>query len=151
MNPVPISTLRPMVPAALSRLVNTCLEKDPEERFQTIHDVKLRLIEIAEAPTDTGAAPNSKSGSRMKWAVMIAVATVLILTGIAAIYFAQVGQQPKQVMRSAILAPEKTAFVTTAPDFRCAGAFARSGTRLAFIARDEKGTLSLYVRAMKSL
>ena len=149
-NPVAISTLRPTTPAALSRLVSTCLEKDPDERFQTIHDVKLRLIEIAEAPTDTGAAPNSKSGSRMKWAVMIAVATVLILTGIAAIYFAQVGQQPKQVMRSAILPPEKTAFVTTAPDSGVP-VLSPDGTRLAFIARDEKGTLSLYVRAMNSL
>ena len=149
-NPVPISTLQPMAPAALSRLVSTCLEKDPDERFQTIHDVKLRLVEIAEAPTDTGAAPNSKSGSRMKWAVMIAVAAVLILTGIAAIYFAQVAQQPKQVMRSAILPPEKTAFVTTAPDSGVP-VLSPDGTRLAFIARDEKGLLSLYVRAMNSL
>ena len=149
-NPVPISTLRPMTPAALSRLVSTCLEKDPDERFQTIHDVKLRLIEIAEAPADTGAAPNSKSGARMNWPVMIAAATVVILTGIAAIYFAQVAQQPKQVMRSAILAPEKTVFVTTTPDSGVP-VLSPDGTRLAFIARDEKGLLSLYVRAINSL
>jgi Tol biopolymer transport system component/tRNA A-37 threonylcarbamoyl transferase component Bud32 len=149
-NPVPISTLQPMAPAALSRLVSTCLEKDPDDRFQTIHDVKLRLIEIAEAPADAGAAPNSKSGSRMKWPVTIAVAAVLILIGTAAIYFAQVAQQPKQVMRSAILPPEKTAFVTTTPDSGVP-VLSPDGTRLAFVARDEKGILSLYVRAINSL
>jgi len=37
--------------------VSSCLEKDPEERFQTIHDVKLRLLEIKEAPALAVSAP----------------------------------------------------------------------------------------------
>src|SRR3954463_348597 len=45
-DPPPIASLQPMSPPALSRLVQTCLAKDPDERFQTIHDVKLRLQEI---------------------------------------------------------------------------------------------------------
>jgi len=57
--PPSIASIQPVTPAALSRLVSTCLEKDPDERFQTIHDVKLRLVEIADAP----AAPAPMGGS----------------------------------------------------------------------------------------
>ncbi|HKA37028.1 MAG TPA: serine/threonine-protein kinase, partial [Thermoanaerobaculia bacterium] len=41
--PAPISTLVPMAPPALDRVVKTCLAKDPEDRFQTAHDVRLQL------------------------------------------------------------------------------------------------------------
>ena len=59
--------------------------------------------------------------------------------------------QPKPVVvRSAILAPEKTTFVTTQPDSGVP-VLSPDGTRLAFIARDSKGLLWLYVRAMNSL
>jgi serine/threonine protein kinase len=37
--PPPISVVRPMSPPALDRVVSTCLAKDPEERFQTVHDL----------------------------------------------------------------------------------------------------------------
>ena len=33
--PPPMSTLQPLTPAALDRVVKTCLAKDPDERWQT--------------------------------------------------------------------------------------------------------------------
>jgi serine/threonine protein kinase len=39
--PPPISTIQPMVAPALDRVVKTCLAKDPEDRWQTAHDVML--------------------------------------------------------------------------------------------------------------
>lgn len=47
--PAPISSLQPMTPPALDRIVKTCLAKDPDDRFQTAHDLKLELQWIAEA------------------------------------------------------------------------------------------------------
>jgi hypothetical protein len=41
--PTSISTLQPMTPPALGRLVNTCLVKDPDERFQSAHDLNLQV------------------------------------------------------------------------------------------------------------
>jgi eukaryotic-like serine/threonine-protein kinase len=149
-NPVPISTLRPMAPAALSRLVNTCLEKDPDERFQTIHDVKLRLIEIAEAPADSATKASSRRASTLSRAMWFGTAVVAILSAIGVTYFTTSLQTPKQVVRSMILPPDKTAFVTTTPDSGVP-VLSPDGTRLAFIARDEKGMVSLYVRAINSL
>src|ERR1700737_1110965 len=46
--PALISSIRPMTPPALDRIVRTCLAKDPDDRFQAAHDVKLQLRWIAE-------------------------------------------------------------------------------------------------------
>src|SRR5215510_12335795 len=41
--PRPISELQPMAPASLDRVVKICLAKDPEDRWQTTHDLRLEL------------------------------------------------------------------------------------------------------------
>ena len=41
--PAPITSLQPMSPPELERMVRTCLAKDPDDRFQTVHDLKLQL------------------------------------------------------------------------------------------------------------
>src|SRR5258707_550381 len=43
-DPDPISASQPLAPKALEHTVQTCLAKDPEERFQNAHDVKLQLL-----------------------------------------------------------------------------------------------------------
>ena len=52
--PPPVSKVQPMVPPAMDRLVKTCLAKDPDERWQTAHDVKLHLQWIAEGGSQAG-------------------------------------------------------------------------------------------------
>src|SRR6516225_3827624 len=47
-DPPPISTVQPMSPPALDRVVRNCLAKDPDDRFQNVHDLKLQLKWIAE-------------------------------------------------------------------------------------------------------
>ena len=47
-DPEPISTLQPLTPPAFEYVINTCLAKNPEDRFQTAHDVKLQLKWIAQ-------------------------------------------------------------------------------------------------------
>jgi serine/threonine protein kinase len=46
--PQPVSAVQPMIPPAFDRVIRSCLAKDPEERWQTAHDVKLQLQWIAE-------------------------------------------------------------------------------------------------------
>src|ERR1700691_3818779 len=55
--PPPISVAQPMTPPALAQMVKSCLAKDPEERFQTVHDLKLQLRWIAEASSSRLALP----------------------------------------------------------------------------------------------
>ncbi len=48
-DPPPIVTLQPLAPPALDRVVRHCLAKDPEERWQTAHDLMLELRWVAAA------------------------------------------------------------------------------------------------------
>ena len=52
--PKTISTVQPMAPPALNRVVKTCLAKDPDDRWQTAHDVMLQLKWIAEGGSQAG-------------------------------------------------------------------------------------------------
>ena len=50
--PRPVSELQPVTPKALDRVVQTCLEKDPDRRWQSAREVKHALEWISlEAPT----------------------------------------------------------------------------------------------------
>jgi serine/threonine protein kinase len=57
--PIAPSKVQPMSPPSLDRLVKQCLAKDPEERMQSAHDVKLQLetIKETEAAAPIGRQP----------------------------------------------------------------------------------------------
>src|SRR5664279_532092 len=70
-NPPSVSSIAPMTPPALDRPIATCLSKDPENRFQTAHDVKLQLQWIAEGGSQAGlpapVAQRRKSREKLAW------------------------------------------------------------------------------------
>ena len=79
----PISTLKPSTPPAFEHALTICLQKDPEERFQTAHDVKLELQWIASG-NSSGAmaalpavASRSRKRERLGWAIAFVIALAL--------------------------------------------------------------------------
>jgi Tol biopolymer transport system component len=54
-DPEPISAVQPLTPPALEHLVRTCLAKDPDQRFQSAHDLKLQLQWIMAGGSQVGA------------------------------------------------------------------------------------------------
>ena len=52
--PPPISQLSPFAPPALESLVGACLAKDPADRIQSAHDVRLQLEWIRDAGSRAG-------------------------------------------------------------------------------------------------
>jgi eukaryotic-like serine/threonine-protein kinase len=87
--PPPISTVQPMTPPALVQVVKTCLAKDPDERFQTVHDLKLQLKWIAEASASQLAAPAQVRARRViqKRTLLIAAAIGWIFAAAALTIF----------------------------------------------------------------
>ena len=79
--PPPISSVQPMSPPAFDRVVQACLAKNPEDRWQTAHDVMLQLKWVAEGGSLAGVpAPVSarrKTRERLGWIV----AAVLLSAG----------------------------------------------------------------------
>jgi hypothetical protein len=136
-----------MSPPALDRVVKTCLEKDPDERFQTAHDLKLQLRWIAERGSQVQPAPRTPKSARLWW-VAIGVCLLIAIAAVAT-YLSRPRQNPV-VVRSLIPAPAGTSFVTLAP---AAGppVISPDGSRLVFAARDERGKNQLYIRALNSL
>jgi eukaryotic-like serine/threonine-protein kinase len=76
-DPEPIPALKPLTPAAFERVVSSCLAKNPEDRFQTAHDVRLELEWIAEdlpGPTAPSTASASTPFARaLPWAITAAI------------------------------------------------------------------------------
>ena len=70
--PQPIAQLQPMTPPALDRLVRTCLAKDPDERWQSAHDVAAELRWIAESRSAVGVPPTGPAvaGLRGAWWIL---------------------------------------------------------------------------------
>ncbi len=58
-DPPPMSSLEPMTPPELDRVVKTCLEKDPDERWQTAHDMRKQLTWIAEGNVHVRPLPTA--------------------------------------------------------------------------------------------
>ena len=79
--PPPISAIGEIVPSSLDRVVRTCLAKDPDERFQSAHDLK-RAIEWSIAGPEAAPVPSSSKSSRqyVAWAAA-AVFAVLAVVG----------------------------------------------------------------------
>ena len=58
--PIPISRLQPLTPPPLERVVKRCLAKDPDDRWQTAHDLLIQLRWIAEQGFSAGSARRSR-------------------------------------------------------------------------------------------
>jgi hypothetical protein len=148
--PAPISTLQPMTPPALDRVVKTCLAKDPDERFQSAHDLNLQLKWIAEAGSQAGVpAPfvaRRKSREKIAWAlagVFLAAAAV----GVAA--YLRLARTPAPVIVSEIPPPDKSRGLGAGPFFLSSPlVISPDGHSLAFTAIDQTGKRILWLRPL---
>jgi eukaryotic-like serine/threonine-protein kinase len=93
--PTPVSTLQLLSPPALDRVIRTCLAKDPDERWQTAHDVKLELKWVLEGGSQAGvAAPMAARRKNRERAAWIAAALLAAATAILAIAYVDREMQP---------------------------------------------------------
>ena len=148
--PERVSVLLPSSPARLDETVGRCLAKNPEQRYGCMHDVRIQLETIgaggAEQPTVAGESSAASGSSRLPW--LVATIALLFAIGAGVAYFQK--RESANVVKSTILPPPGTSFVTMLPG---AGppVLSPDGTQLAFTARDEKSKVLLYVRSLTSL
>jgi eukaryotic-like serine/threonine-protein kinase len=154
-DPPPISSLQPMTPPALDRVVKRCLAKEPDERCQSAKDLTDELKWIAEGGSQVGLAPpNEVKGIRARGRRgLIFNVGVLLLVG------AVIGLALWNLKPAPALAPQAVTRMVInlppgqqLPDLQDGPALALSpdGTHLAYVAR-QGGTQQVYLRAMDSL
>ena len=153
-DPAPISAVQPMSPLALDRVVKTCLAKDPDERLQTVHDVKLQLKWIAEgassSTTPDGTSKIPAAARKLRESALAATAFVFAIAALA-LAFAYFHRPANEVrsLRSSILPPVNTSFVGGVA--ASGHAFSPDGTRLAFSVQSVEGKSGVWVRPLNSL
>ncbi|MBK5290646.1 MAG: serine/threonine-protein kinase [Acidobacteriia bacterium] len=91
--PEPLSSVQTEAPRALDHVVKTCLEKDPDERWQTARDLLAELEWIAQAGDDTSLPAPAAAAARWKvsrhFKMLLAAAALLaaVLAVPAVLYF----------------------------------------------------------------
>jgi len=149
--PAAISSVSPMTPPALERVVRACLAKEPDERIQTAHDVKLQLQWIRDAGSQGGVpapiAERRKNRERLAWGVA-GVATLVLVVG-ALVFGPRLLRRPAPppLMRFSVTTLEG---VTMAGDAN-ASAISPDGRKLAFLAADSSGTGRIWIRSLEAL
>lgn len=149
--PPPVSTLRPGSPSALDRIVQMCLVKDPEARWQSAHDVQVQLRWLAGGRAEGAVSESPKRNwwtrAYVAWAVALALLCLLI--GVATLP-PRPNAPRASLTRSAIPPPENTRFNSTG-DYGGPVVISPDGRTLAFVTVDAEGRSGLWIRTTDGL
>jgi eukaryotic-like serine/threonine-protein kinase len=82
-DPQAISQAAPSAPPGLQRVVQRCLEKNPEQRFQSASDLAFALEALSESGASATHVADRVSRARRPWIVVVAALASLAALGIA--------------------------------------------------------------------
>ncbi len=143
--PTPIATLKPLAPPGLDRLIQKCLAKDPDARWQSIRDLADELRWIAQSGSQAGISAPLSAKRKFRFRLAWAVATLALLsTGILAFVMFTQPEAPDRVRRFSVTPQpglEDMSWPFISPD----------GRQLAFLGIDTIGVRSIWIRSLNSL
>jgi eukaryotic-like serine/threonine-protein kinase len=146
------------VSPALEKIMRRCLEKKPEHRFHSAHDLGFAL-EALSAPsvssgrnltTEATALIDEKpqSSARRGWLVwIVAGALALALLALGAMYFSNRSANEMRAARLSFTVPPELSFNDVSSDW---AVISPDGQKIAFSANDANGKSKLYVRHLDS-
>jgi eukaryotic-like serine/threonine-protein kinase len=161
-DPEPIRSSKPETSRAFEHIVTTCLQKNPEDRYQTAHDIKLQLQWVvsdklaldkiaSEKPAPDGASLRSSGAPPehrpLAW-VLVAVAGILL--GAVTGFVLHRSNPSAQSIRTVIDAPPNSNF-RLSDDNAGPPVLSPDGTTIAFTTTGSDGKVQIWVRPMNSL
>ena len=97
-DPPAISQVMPMAPPGLQKVVRRCLEKNPDQRFQSAHDLAFALEALSESgDTASPLAVAPKPRTRSKWLPLSAAFLPLFAIAAVAFYVLATRRAPLRV------------------------------------------------------
>jgi eukaryotic-like serine/threonine-protein kinase len=112
-DPPPVSRVQPLAPAALDRIICTCLAKDPDDRYQSTRDLLRDLKWVSSGSTDGATvqpAVRPPRSNRVPWLVAAAATLALIVTAAIALRLTADSAGGIGAVQFTIAAPEDTSF-----------------------------------------
>ncbi|HVT04583.1 MAG TPA: hypothetical protein VHL58_14550, partial [Thermoanaerobaculia bacterium] len=145
--PRPISEVQPLTPPAFEHVLQKCLAKEPDDRWQSAHDIAEELQWIRETGSQAGVGghlnANRSRRDRMRTAALASL--LIIVAGVTGFAIARARSQPSMPIRLTFMSPE---LAGGADDSEASGfALSPDGTTLAFIGV-RNATRSLFVRPL---
>jgi Flp pilus assembly protein TadD len=88
-DPPGISQVTPNIPPALQRVVHRCLEKNPEQRFQSASDLAFALDALSESggSAHSVAVAKDATGAGKRWKVIIPGAVVVLALSVGGYFY----------------------------------------------------------------
>jgi serine/threonine protein kinase len=158
-DPTPMSSLAPMTPPALERVVKRCLAKDPDDRWQSARDLEVELKWITDSSTQVFTA----TSARPLTAIPLESRTLGLIAGsafLAAVIASLVTWNvkppptapPLPVTRFSIVPPANL-HIANSQAAAPSGTLAISpdGTRIVYSANESGSSAQLYLRGIDSL
>jgi serine/threonine protein kinase len=146
-HPEPISQVVPMTPPALDHVVRRCLEKDPDDRWQSAQDIASELQWISEAGSQAGvAAPvtlRRRTRERLAWALAALLAIACATLGF--LVLSRSGNEPIASLDLS-LSPPKNAYYKFGNEYGGA-IISPDGKRIVFAAETSEGP-GLWIRSL---
>ena len=143
-HPRPVAELQPLTPPGLDRIVDRCLQKDPDNRWQSARDLAHELRWIAEAGSKAGVPAPIAARRHHRDRVMTSLAAVGVLTSLA-LAGVLVLRRPAEpeVLRFDIRPP-------TMVQFQDAPRISPDGRYLAYTATDSTGASRIWLRSLSA-
>jgi len=142
--PISVSEIKPMTPPGLARLVRKCMSKDPEDRWQSAHDVSDELRWISQSGSQAGVSPAvaAKRRVRFRLAWLVAIITTVVAVGAAGILLLQPKPEPIVKRFRVDVAPSvvRATWPLISPD----------GKYIAYNGSDSTGTPHIWIRPLNS-
>jgi len=144
--PAPISSLQPMTPPALDRVVKTCLAKDPEDRWQNAQDLKRELGWIADGVSGAGGPSPSLDRRSIARPVGWIVATIAVVVAVVLGAVSLLKKpNPAPRLQVSLLPPNDTSY-----SINSRFAISSDANKIAFVADNSATSQSLWIRSLDS-
>ncbi len=143
--PPSVTAMQPMAPPALDRVIRTCLAKNPEDRYQSAHDVKLQLAWVAEAGSQAGLPAPVAARRRSRERMLAIAATVATLVAVALAVLLVLRRPPEpEIVRFDVQPPSSLQFLD-------APRISPNGRHIAYNATDSTGVSRVWIRSLESM